>query len=113
MNRDLLWLTYIEECLTRIRRYTTGGRSAFMGDALTQDAVLRNIQVLAEAAYRTSDELRSRHADMDWYALHGLRNLIVHESLSLDLGAVWEIVEYDLPELEAAIGDMLRWAREG
>lgn len=107
MNRDVLWLTYMSECLERVGRYTAGGRAVLSDGGPTRDAVLRNLQVLADTSERLHGELRERHSAVGWEPLRALRNLIVHESLSLDDDALWEIVQYDLPLLRAAVAEML------
>jgi uncharacterized protein with HEPN domain len=107
MNRDLLWLTYMNECLERTARYCAGGRSTLADGSPTRDAVLRNLQVLADTAERLHWELRERHSAVGWEGLRNLRNLLVHESLSLDDDALWEVAVLDLPVLKAAVAEML------
>jgi uncharacterized protein with HEPN domain len=112
MNRDLLWLTYMGECLQRVARYTAAGRAAFSDGGPVRDAVLRNLQILADSSERLHWELREQHSAVGWEPLRSLRNLIVHESLSLDDDALWEVVEYDLPVLRAAVEAMLSEVRQ-
>jgi uncharacterized protein with HEPN domain len=107
MNRDLLWLTYMSECLERAGRFTAGGRATLSDGSPTRDAVLRILQVLADTSERLHWELRERHSAVAWEPLRALRNLIVHESQSLDDDALWEVVELDLPQLRAAVAEML------
>lgn len=108
MNRDLLWLTYMNECLQRIGRYTAPGRAVLSDGSPTRDAVLRNLQVLSDTAERLHWELLEQHSDVGWEGLRGLRNLIVHESQSLDDDALWEVVQLDVPRLKHAVQEMLR-----
>lgn len=103
MKDDRLYLLHISECIARIEQYTQEGRQAFMASTLVQDAVIRNLQTLAESARRLSAELTARHPEVDWRGLHGFRNVLVHDYLGVDLVRVWQIVEQRLPELKHKI----------
>ena len=74
------------------RRYTSEGEQAFLGDTKTQDAVLRNLHTLAESTTRLSGELKNRYSAVNWRAIAGFRNVVVHDYLGIDLGQVWSIV---------------------
>jgi uncharacterized protein with HEPN domain len=63
-SSDSIYLKHILECLDRISIYTVDGRDAFLADAKTQDAVLRNLQVMAESTQKVSDELKSKHSEI-------------------------------------------------
>lgn len=65
-KRDRLYLTHIVECADRIESYTAEGKEAFLTDTKTQDAVLRNLEVIAEASKRLSDEAKAVHPDIEW-----------------------------------------------
>jgi uncharacterized protein with HEPN domain len=103
MKDNRLYLIHIQECLTRIELYTVEGKDAFLTDIKTQDAVLRNLQTLAESTQRLSDELKAAHPDIDWRRISGFRNVLVHDYLSVNLIRVWEIIERNLPELKSKI----------
>jgi uncharacterized protein with HEPN domain len=103
MKDNRLYLIHIQECLTRIELYTVEGKDAFLTDIKTQDAVLRNLQTLAESTQRLSDELKAAHPDIDWRRISGFRNVLVHDYLSVNLVRVWEIIERNLPELKSKI----------
>ena len=108
MKDDRLYLIHIQESIRRIEEYTTGGRYAFSRDTRTQDAVLRNLQTLAESTRRVSDALKQHHPEIDWRAIAGFRNVAVHDYLGIDLDEIWGIVDRDVPELKTAIEAMLR-----
>lgn len=61
ISRDSLYLIHIRECLARVAQYTSGGRDEFMEDTKTQDAVLRNLQIMGESMQRLSDALKAAH----------------------------------------------------
>lgn len=71
-----------------------------------QDAVIRNLQTLAESSQRLSSEIKSTEPQIPWRELAGFRNVIVHGYLGVDLGAVWLVVEQDLPALSVAVKRM-------
>jgi uncharacterized protein with HEPN domain len=105
---DQLYLIHINECIQRIEKYVgEGGRDAFMASDLLQDAIIRNLQTLAESATRVSDGLQEKHPEVDWLKIRGFRNVLVHDYLGVDLDRVWNILENDLPKLKAAIEKML------
>ena len=107
MKDDRLYLIHITESLARIEEYVRGGRKAFMSSPIIQDAVLRNLQVLAESTQRLSDALKARHTMIDWRGIAGLRNVLVHEYLGVDVERVWGIVEHKLPVLKEATTALL------
>jgi len=104
---DRLYLIHIGECISRIEEYTSPGRDEFLTDRKTQDAVLRNLQLLAESSKRLSDGLKQEHREIDWRGVAGIRNVLVHDYLGVNLARVWEIIERDLPQLKAGIAGIL------
>jgi len=108
MKDDRLYLIHITETIARIEAYASGDRERFMSSPLIQDAVIRNLQVLAESTQRLSDAIKARHAAIDWRGIAGLRNVLVHEYLGVDIERVWQIVERDLPAMRNATTAMLR-----
>ena len=106
MKDDRLYLVHVLECIDRIERYTAKGKKAFMIDERTQDAVLRNLQVLSESTQRLSADLKAAHPEVDWRGISGFRNVLVHDYLGINLIRVWEIVEGDLSELKESINNI-------
>ena len=103
---DRVLLLHMRDCLERILEYTQAERSRFDTSRLVQDAVIRNLQILAESSQRLSAEIKGREPLIPWRELAGFRNVIVHGYLGVDLGAVWLVVEQDLPALAAAVDRM-------
>ena len=102
-------MIHIHECIVRVEKYTArGGKDAFLGSTLIQDAVMRNLQIMAESIQRLSDATKETHPEVDWYKISGFRNVLVHGYLGVDLERVWIIVERDLPSLKDAITSMLK-----
>jgi uncharacterized protein with HEPN domain len=109
-ERERERLRYIRESIARITEYTKGGREAFDREPMVQDAVLRRLETLADAAHRLSEELKERHPEIRWRAVYGFRNIAAHAYLDVHLDPVWEIVEVHLPILGAAVDSELRAA---
>ncbi|VVB63300.1 Uncharacterised protein [uncultured archaeon] len=107
MKDDRLYLIHITECIERVERYTSRGRDEFMADTMAQDAVLRNLQILAESTERLSPELKGCHPEVDWRGISGFRNILVHDYLGVNMIRVWEIVQGPLGELKDNINKIL------
>jgi uncharacterized protein with HEPN domain len=103
LRGDLFYLAYILETIDRIERYCAARERAFLESDLLQDAVLRNLQVLAESSQRISLTLKEQHPDIDWRGLAGFRNVLVHDYLGVNIARIWHIVSVDLPTLKLAI----------
>ena len=108
---DQVLLEHIRECIERIEEYTGHERSVFFGSNLVQDAVVRNLQTLAESTQRLSEAIKDKEVDVPWRAIAGFRNILVHGYLGIDLEVVWSVVETDLPMLSSAIDRMARSVR--
>ena len=99
-----LLLDDILERIGRIEQYLAGlDREAFLRDSKTSDSVVRNLEVIGEAANRLPEPFRTRHAEIPWRRIFGLRNRVVHEYFDVDLELVWEIVRGELPNLKAQL----------
>lgn len=108
MKDDNLYIIHIGECISRIENYTKEGKDAFFSDQKTQDAVLRNLQTLSEAAKQLSDTLKESHPDIDWRGIVAFRNVLVHDYLGINFVRVWQIIENDLPALKQKIEVILK-----
>jgi Uncharacterized conserved protein len=104
---DRLYLIHILESLGKIEDYTRGGRDAFMDSPMAQDAVIRNFEVIGEAVKRIPDSLKQEHPDIPWRRISGLRDVLIHQYMSVDLEAVWAIVEEELPEFRQTVAGIL------
>ena len=107
MKDDRLYLIHIQESIDRIEEYVINGRESFLADAKTQDAVVRNLQILAESTQRLSQKLKADHSEVDWKRIAGFRDLLVHDYLYVNPVLVWQIVEDKLPQLKRTVGQML------
>ena len=108
MKDDQLYLIHISECIERIEAYVSGiDKRAFMASSLVQDAVIRNLQIMAESTRRVSDRLKEAQPKIDWHKIAGFRNILVHDYLGVDTERVWNIIENEIPVLKKAIHEMM------
>lgn len=110
-RNEKLYLTDICDAIGRILEYTIAGRAAFMDDPMIQDAVIRNLEVLGEAARGISSTTRSAHPEIPWKEIAGTRDRVIHGYFRVDLDIVWDIVESELPILRQKMQDLV--AEEG
>jgi uncharacterized protein with HEPN domain len=87
------------DAVEAILRYTVDGRDGFFSDRKTQDAVIRNIEVLGQAVKGISDETRGLEPEVPWRQIAGMRDKLIHEYFGVDLTLVWDVVERELPQL--------------
>ncbi len=94
----------IWESIEKIERYTEGlTQNDFRGDEKTTDAVVRNLEIIGEAAGRLSEDFTDRHPEIEWVKIVGLRNRIVHEYFGVDLQIIWQILKNDLPVFKESL----------
>lgn len=102
--RDRTYLGHMLKAIARIRRYVGRKRRVgFLRDALLQDAVIRNIEIVGEAAGRISPELGARNPGIPWREIVGMRHRLIHGYLEVNLDTVWQVIERDLPALERSL----------
>lgn len=108
MKQDRVYLLHIRDAIRRIRAYTTAGKEAFLADSKTQDAVIRNLEIIGEAVKQLSAGLKDANPEVPWRRIAGMRDKLIHEYFGVNLRLVWEAVERELPGLlvstEAILG---------
>lgn len=108
MTRNEVYLHHILDAIHQIEEYTADvNEAAFKQNRLVQDAVTRQLEIIGEASRHLSEEFRDAHDAIPWHAIIGMRNRIAHDYLNIDLEVIWEVVQYDLPELKSYVSDLL------
>jgi len=97
----------IGEAMGKISRFTKGMTAdRFNRDQKTADAVVRNLEIIGEAAGRLTHSFREEHPEIEWAKIVGLRHRIVHEYFGVDLRIIWHIIQEDLPSLTQALRNL-------
>ena len=109
MSRDYkVYLEDILEAIHKIRAYTAGlSLPTFAVDSKTFDAVVRNLEIIGEAAKGIPDPIRARHAEIDSRRIARLRNILTHEYFGVDATIVWDIVQNKQTALENTSQEIL------
>jgi uncharacterized protein with HEPN domain len=100
---DLL-IEDILAAISKIERYTSAmDKALFLQDENTIDAVVRNLEIMGEAAPQLPEDFVDRYPSVPWRQIAGLRNRIVHEYFGLDLDLIWQVIQNDLPQLTTGL----------
>ena len=99
MRNDRVYLRHMLDAIQKIESYVAVGYDGFMSATHWQDAVIRQLEILGEATKRLSDELRARHDEVTWRRIAGLRDVLIHDYMGVDLEAVWEVTQQHIPVL--------------
>ena len=94
----------IWEAVEKIERYVSGmDHDAFVADEKTIDSVVRNLEIIGEAANRLPQNFRRQYPEINWPQIIGLRHRIVHDYFNIDIEIVWHIIHTDLPVFKSRI----------
>lgn len=108
-RRDKDSIDDIKEAIGRIASYTEGlTYKKFLLDRKTQDAVVRNFEIIGEAAKNISRGLREKYPEIQWKRISGLRDKLIHFYFGIDYKIVWNIVRKELPKLSKQIENILK-----
>ena len=87
--------------------FTADGKDAFFADAKTRDAVVRNFEIIGEAAKRISEATKKQAPDIRWRTVAGLRDILIHNYMGVDWDEIWNIITNHLPKLQSDINALL------
>ena len=101
---DAVYLHHILDAILQIEQYVAGlNQETFVGSAITRDAVIRQLEIIGEAAKRVSSNLRTKHTEVPWSTVAGMRNKLIHDYFGVDLEKVWVTTQKDLLPLKEQI----------
>ncbi len=104
-----LFLTDMLESIEKVQRYTSGlSFDEFEANDMALDAVVRNLEIVGEAARQIPASVRERYNQIEWSRVVGFRNIVIHAYFAVDVEIVWTIATQRLPALEAVLREMLR-----
>jgi uncharacterized protein with HEPN domain len=105
------WRLYADDIIEscgKVRRYVAGmSYDTFLADERTRDAVIRNLEVIGEAAKNLPDDVVANAPDVAWRKIRGMRDVIAHGYFGLDTMVVWDTARTKLDELEVAVRKLL------
>lgn len=107
MKNASAYLKHINDAIAKIEKYTKGGQKQFMEDTMIQDSVVRNLEIIGEAAKNLPADLRRANPKVPWRSVTGMRNVLIHEYFGVDLRIVWKVVAHRLPVLKGHVLTML------
>ena len=106
---DSVYLKHIRDAIAKTQAYVKGvSKSAFLSNSLIQDAVIRQIEIIGEAAKRVSEKTQSENVQVPWQDIAGMRNKLIHDYFGVDIEKVWLTVKKDIPTLKDQITCILK-----
>lgn len=109
MKDALIFIQHIIENITDIESFSKGiTQEEFFKDALRQNAIIRSIEVIGEAAKNLPSAFKKKHPAIPWKDITGMRDKLIHNYFGVDLKTVWKVVKEDLPKLKSQINGILK-----
>ena len=108
MRDNRAYLCHISEAIQTIESYIAGHTfEQFQTNKMMIDAVVRELEIIGEAANQISDDLKEKHPNIPWFKIRGLRNFVIHEYFSVNEKIFWDTCKENLPMLKEQISDLL------
>jgi uncharacterized protein with HEPN domain len=99
----------ILQCIAKIKRYTKGYTfDDFQEDEKTVDSVLRNLEIIGEAARQVPSDVKAQHPEIPWAEMLAIRNIVIHEYHGVNIRIIWQTVKEDLPPLVSPLKRILQ-----
>ena len=104
------WKIRIEDILDAIRKinqFIEGHHyQSFLTDEKSIDAVIRNFEVIGEAAAQVPEEIKAKYQNIPGEEMKGMRNILIHEYFGVSISSIWKTIESDLPTLLVSLRDL-------
>ena len=106
---DTVFLKHIVDAINLIEEYLKDkSYEEFKDNHMLQDAVIRELEIIGEAAKNLSKEFRNKHSDIPWRQIAGMRDKLIHGYFGVDLDAVWDTATIDIPSLKERLQEILK-----
>ena len=107
MKSDSIYIEHIQSSIQSIQEYISGmDLSTFMEDHKTQDAVVRQFEIIGEATKRISSVYREKHPEIPWADMAGMRDVLIHDYIDVNFEIVWKTATVDIPGIKQAISKL-------
>lgn len=108
MNKDItVYLDDILEAIDKIKEYVGDmDEASFSQNSVVEDAVIRRLSIIGEAAAKIPESIRKESPDVPWRKIVGLRNVVIHEYSGVSMGRVWLVIQNELTSLREAVTNM-------
>ena len=107
-RKDVDLLNDIRESINRISSYTDKlSYDEFLNDYKSQDAVIRNLEILGEAVKLLSSDFKKNNPDLPWKDISGTRDKLIHDYFGVNIDIVWDIIKNELPSIKNKILEIL------
>jgi len=107
VSREDPYLRHILDAIQKIERYAEVGHDELIAESMRHDAVIRQLEIIGETTKRLSPEMLGRHPEVPWRQVAGMRDVLIHDYMGVDLERVWNVVRRDLPLLRKAVEKLL------
>lgn len=110
MNKDpLIFIKHMRDAIELIETFTQNfAAKKFLQDKLVQSAVVRQIEIIGEAAKNVSEDFRNEYPKIPWSDLAGMRDKLIHGYFGIDYNRIWKVVKEDIPRLKKQIQEILK-----
>jgi len=104
-----IFIYHILESIDLIEGYSKNTTQAqFFKKFFMQDAIIRRLEIIGEAVKNLPDSFRSKHSDIPWKQIAGMRDILIHEYFDVDLALTWKVIKHELPKLKKRLVELVK-----
>ena len=107
MSGDRAYLQHILDAIGQVEEFSAVGRDRFFAERHWQGSVIYQLMIIGEATKQLSMDLRRHQPEDAWRSMAGLRDVLIHNYMEVDLSVVWDVVERDLPNVKRGVEAIL------